>query len=281
MAFQIEKASGEVEKFEYSKLRRSLARAGARTPLIDEIEQEVRKREDEFKTTHDVYSFAYSYLSQKDIPSAARYNLKKALLDFGPTGYPFEDFVAQIFKYKGFESIVREILNGKCITHEIDVMAFKDNGYSIIECKFHNMQKNKSEVHTSLYMNSRFADIEEVWLTNNPYSRYPLKHCWIVTNTKFTDQATQYAECKGISLLSWNYPLGKGLAQTIDELGLHPITALPILTDNQKEAFIKKGFVLCRDARKNIELLRQFGFNDKKIEKIIQVSEDTCQLKST
>ena len=42
-------------------------------------------------------------------------------------------------------------------------------------------------------------------------------------------------------------PENQGIAQVIDSIGLHPITALTSLTKQQKRAFIKEGFALCNN----------------------------------
>ena len=52
-------------------------------------------------------------------------------MKLGPTGYPFEDFIAKLLQADGYETKVRQILKGECITHEIDVIAEKNNKTSI------------------------------------------------------------------------------------------------------------------------------------------------------
>ena len=46
-------------------------------------------------------------------------------MDLGPTGYPFEDYVAEILKTEGYQTQVRQVLEGNCVSHEIDVIAQK------------------------------------------------------------------------------------------------------------------------------------------------------------
>jgi len=48
---------------------------------------------------------------------------------------------------------------------------------------------------------------------------------WIVTNTRFPDDAAAYGRCAGMHLVGWNYPANaESLREMIDTAGLHPLT---------------------------------------------------------
>ncbi len=61
-------------------------------------------------------------------------------MELGDTGYPFEKFVAALLRSEGYETKVGVIVQGHCVTHEVDVVAENDRHHYMCECKFHNSQ---------------------------------------------------------------------------------------------------------------------------------------------
>ncbi|MCK5632249.1 restriction endonuclease [bacterium] len=276
MSFYIIKSSGQQELFDIKKFRRSLLKAGASRTLIGKVVREIKKRDD-LRSTKDIYEFAIDFLDKTDRPIAARYNLKRALMDLGPAGFPFEKFIAEVFRAQGYDVEIGKIINGICVNHEVDVSAQKDQKHYMIECKFHNRRNLKSDVKVALYIKARFDDIKKAW-EKDPNHGHKLHGAWIVTNTVFTSQAIAYGSCVGIHMLDWKHPKETNLPDTIHRLGLHPITALTSLNSHQKKECIKAGFVLCRHARDHKETLKHLRLTDYQIKKLINESEAVCSL---
>ena len=276
MSFYIKKTSGEPEEFDAQKLKRSLIIPGASPELADKIVSFVMRNLNNFPTTDDIYKFALDMLSDQNPPVAARYNLKRALLELGPTGFPFEKFFAEILKADGYDVKLNQIVSGWCVDHEIDILYRKDNEQGMIECKFHNIQFYKTDVQVPLYTQARFEDIKKTWTPDNVNEK--LTDTWIVTNTKFTYDAIKYANCSGIKMTSWNYPAKDNLARLIDKFGLHPITVLTSLNNKQKQFLMQNGLVLCKDSPSFVLELKHLGFNSKKIDKILTDARLTCSL---
>lgn len=270
MSFYVIKASGEKQLFDEKKFARSLTRAGADKQTTAMITAEILELKP--KTTKDVYRHAIRMLNKKSKPIASRYNLKQALIGLGPAGYPFEKFVAHLFEKMGYATQLNQTVQGGCIVHEVDVITKKKDIRSLVECKFHNRQALKTKVKVPLYIRARFEDIEKT------SKKTVFSKAVIVTNTKFTTRAIKYAECIGIELLGWSYPAKNNLPALIGKYGLHPITALTMLTTKQKNAFIKNGFVLCADAAKYRKEFKKFGLSEYKIEQIIKNAESVCNL---
>ncbi|NRB21327.1 YraN family protein [Candidatus Dependentiae bacterium] len=276
MSFYIIKTSGEKEKFNLKKLRRSLKESGAPQKLIENIVKEIKKVKP--KSTKALHAHVARMLKKERAPFAARYNLKRAIMDLGPAGYLFEQFIAQLFKRQGYRVQTNEYVQGKCVSHEVDVVAQKNKEHFIIECKFHSRLGLKSDVKIPLYVKARFDDI-------NAQKKRELRHAqqfyeaYIVTNTKFTSQAIQYAQCVGIKLLGWDYPSEKkALPHLVDEFELHPITALTTLTKQQKRNLIHEGIILCQQAPQAKKLLAKFGMGPRRIEKVMQESRAICEI---
>ena len=269
------KASGEKEPFDESKLRRSLARAGAREELIDTITDSVGELLYEGITTQKIYREAFRALKKESKRSAGRYKLKEAIRELGPTGYPFEKFVAELLTRMGYQTQVGVIMKGDCVTHEVDVLATRDQEYYMIECKFHNRKENTCNVKVPLYIQSRFLDLKKNWMSL-PGHEHKSHKGWIVTNTRFTSDAETYGECVGLKLLSWDYPKNNGLKDLITRVGLHPVTSLSTLTKQEKEMLLSMDVIFCSQLIDKSELLEKIGMPFRKISRVLKEVSAIC-----
>jgi hypothetical protein len=275
MAYLITKASGIQQEFDPEKVRTSLKRAGASDDITEQIIQEIERIKP--KTTHEIYKIAIALLNKTNRPTAARYNLKQALIELGPAGFPFEQFVAELFKRLGYTIATDQHITGACVEHEVDIVASKDKQNEIIECKFHNQQGLICDVKIPLYVKARFDDIKQAALKN---LKVPTIHnAWVVTNTHFSSQAIAYAECMGMKLLDWSYPENNSLSQLIDRYKLHPITALTSINYKQKKELISHGIVLCNDVSNYKNVLANMGMKDLEIEEFISEAQSACGIK--
>ena len=274
-AINIIKYSGEVEAFNIEKLKRSLRHSKASEKLVLEIVEEVQKQLTEGMTTKRIYEIAYAILKQKSKSGSARYKLKKAIMEFGPTGYPFEKYIGKILEYEGFNTDVGVVMQGHCVTHEVDVAALKANEHYLVECKFHSDQGRNCNVKIPLYIQSRFKDLEAQWLKQKDHS-LKFHKGWVYTNTRFSTDAIQFGECAGLGLVSWDYPEQNSLKNKIDRSRLYPITALPLLSRQDKQNILNKGIVLCREICDNPELLNDLGIAASKKKKILKEANELC-----
>lgn len=262
----VTKASGEKELFSQEKIRLSLSRAGTPDELIEKVISQITEEIYDGIPTRVLYRKIFAKLKKTKHVASAKYSLKQALLALGPTGYPFEKFVAAIFESQGYKTKVSQILQGKCISHEIDVIATQSDVTSLIECKYHNSPALRSSVHIPLYVKARFDDLNEA---NGKYENF-----WVVTNTKFSNDAVQYAKCAELKLVSWAYPQDNGLEKMIEHSHLHPISCMTTLSKSQLRSLFFKGIVLCRELNK--EVLSQIGLSSKKQELVLTEARAIC-----
>jgi hypothetical protein len=277
--FEVIKSSGKRVKFSLSKLRSSLKRSGANKETIDSIIDKVRDELYQGISTKEIYNRAYALLKKKKSYLASKYKLKKAIYELGPTGFPFERFIKEILRYSGYDTVVGEVLNGKCVSHEVDVIANKNNETTIIECKFHGEQGLNCNVKVPLYINSRFLDIKSSWEANG--NSTALNSCWVVTNTRFSEDAVQYGRCSGLYLLSWDYPNNESLRDRIDRLGLYPITVSTLLTKREKQFLLSRNIVLCRQLLGDVFYLDHLGISDARKDKILSEIDALCEISKT
>lgn len=272
---QITKASGESADFERAKLEQSLRRAGATPQQAASIARSIEAQLQEGMTTHQIYRMAKRMLRKEARHTAARYSLKRALLAFGPSGFPFEHYIGRLLKADGYSVENGLLRQGHCIMHEIDVLAQMDGRLVLGECKFHNRQNLVCDVKVPLYIHSRFRDLKAGFLSAPAWDGYTLES-WIFTNTRYTNDASQYGQCVGMHLVSWNTPSNGSLRDWVDRTGLHPVTCLTTLTRREKDLLLEKQVVLVRELLANRQLLKSMRIAAGRIPRIIEEAELVC-----
>ena len=272
----IVKHSGDSVPFDVDKLINSLRRAKASGELIQQIVERVESQLYDGITTKQIYKMAFKMLKNASRVSASKYKLKKALMELGPSGFPFEKLIGKILDQEGFQTKVNVIAQGNCVQHEIDVIAQKDNNHYMIECKYHSDQKRFCNVKVPLYIHSRFLDVEKQWKLLKEHET-KLHKGGVYTNTRFTTDAIQYGNCVGLLLTSWDYPIGNGLKDRIDKSGLHPLTALTTLTKAEKTKLLDTDIVLCKELHENPYLLEQIEIPTSRHKNMIEDSQELCR----
>lgn len=271
--FNIQKASGKEESFSMEKLRNSLMRSKATYEEAELIIDELKSQLVPGMSTNKLYSMAYRLLKKQNNHNASRYYLKRAMMELGPSGYPFEKYIAALFQREGFQTQTGIILEGKCVTHEIDVKAKKDQLLYLMECKYKNQGGVSVDVKVPLYINSRFEDVLDNRSQLGHFSKF---QGWIVTNSRFTDDAKAYARCKGIELLGWDYPNRNALKDRIDASGLYPLTCMSSLTEEEKRALLEEEIVLAKDLLMNEKLVLKIGVHPHRIKQIMNEANSLC-----
>ncbi|NCT17881.1 MAG: ATPase [Flavobacteriaceae bacterium CG_4_8_14_3_um_filter_34_10] len=270
------KASGEKVDFSSKKVATSLKRAGATEEMVQWILNKIEEELYVGISTKEIYNRAFNLLKKKNSFIASKYKLKKAIYELGPTGFPFEKFVAAILKNTGYKVEIGQILQGACVSHEIDVMAQKDGELFLIECKFHSLEGSNCDVKVPLYIDSRYRDIVR-FNAQKAKKKLPIKQGWVVTNTRFTEDALAYGKCSCLHLLSWDYPKGKAIKDQIDSTGLYPITVSTLLTSREKQFLLSRDVVLCLELINDHFFLDHLGISDTRKEKILKEMESLCK----
>jgi len=246
---KVTKRSGEIEEFDRAKTKVAVMRAGASSEDADDIIDRLMPRLYDGITTEEVYRLVRAMLNAR---TAARYGLKKAILALGPDGRNFETLVFHLFQAMGFQAKVRETVQGKCVSHEIDVTLEKDDVRYMVECKFHNSLSIKCAIQTALYTYGRFLDVDAAFDLQCPY---------LVTNTRFTSEVVKYADCVCIRLLGWRQPEQGGLEELLERYRLYPVTILDLKRSDIR-MLLEKDMVLVKDILERREdVIRILGRN--------------------
>ncbi len=306
---QIKKADGTIENFDEKKLIRALTKSGAQYLVAKEISDYVLAKceqtgHNEIVKSEHVYHLAFKQLKNISRRSALKFSLKKAMLELGPSGFPFEEFVAEMWRARGYTAITGQMVFGTCVAHEVDVIAWKDDELVMIEAKYHSDSGSRTDLKTVLYVKARYDDIQKQTFSTSSFNakdvvgkslkdmhtfeksaqNIPLDQIkmpkqltegWLITNTHFSDTAITYANCNNLKIMSYDYPENGSLQDIVIEHRLFPITCLTTITMAEKKELISKNIVLCKTLHERSAELENLGFSK---EKIFTVLEEVASL---
>jgi hypothetical protein len=273
----IVKADKSVEVFDPERLVESLMRAGAGEHIAHRIANRISSHIVPGASSKQIYRQAFALLRREGRPIAARYALRRALFEFGPSGHPFEDFVSHLFRAEGWQIETRKLIKGHCVMHEVDLYASHPGKeeYLAAELKYHNDVGYKTDLKVALYVKSRFDDIFEC----DPKVRAcPLDRGFLITNTKFTTEAISYAECAGVELLGWHYPEHDNLFTRMCDARVYPVTTLTTLTGTEKRLLVNGGVVAVDMLLEDRSLLGRTGFSPARVGEVLGEAEELIAL---
>lgn len=233
------KSDGSSVQFDFNKVRNTCIRAGATNKLATRVARKISEKIHSGITTRQIYRMVLDILALNDDDRVVghRYRLKESIMQMGPAGFSFENYVSAILEECNFEvKSRRSIVQGRCVSHEIDITALRDSSTRyMIECKFHNSPGIYTGIKESLYTHARFMDLMDTFDKE-----------MLVCNTKVSHEAITYGTCVGQEILSWRYPAEKGLEKIIEDNGLYPITILG-LSGKELKLFSQNNIMLARD----------------------------------
>jgi HJR/Mrr/RecB family endonuclease len=284
---QKRKANGTIEEFDEIKLIKAISQTGAKIDVARDICNYVKdkcyqsyKDNQPIRTDH-IYRVAFKHLKNVSKASALKFSLKRSMLEIGPSGFPFEKFLAEIWKHEGYSSITGQMVYGKCVSHEVDVVAWKDGELVMVEAKYHSDAGSRTDLKNALYVKARYDDIRENTFSINSFNTKVTKGLspdmsktltegWLITNTYFSDTAIIYANCNNLKLMSFDYPVGLSLQDKIIEYSLYPITILTTLSKEEKRKLIEKDIILCLTLQNENHILKELGIDKDRIYDILE-----------
>lgn len=273
---KIIKHSGDIVDYDPGKLRKSLLKSGANKAVVASILKTIEKEIFDGIPTKRIYKLAYSLLKKEANSTAARYNLRSAIQLLGPDGFFFEKYVARLFQAEDYQTKLNLTFQGKCISHEIDILLKKNNQIAMVECKFHGGREAVSDVKVPMYILSRFNDLKSK--TFAIFSKKEtISKCYIVTNNRFTSDAIAFAKCSGLNLLSWNYPEDNNLKTKNDSDFLYPITCLTTLSVSEKDKLLILDVLLVKEIINNSKALEKIGISPNRIKNVLKEASELCR----
>ena len=284
---QIRKANGTTEEFDENKLITAIVKTGAKIDVAHEICNYIKdkcyencKTNEPIKTEY-IYHIAFKHLKNISKASALKFSLKRSMLEIGPSGFPFEKFISEIWRHQGYDALTDQIVYGKCVSHEVDVVAWTEDKLIMVEAKFHSDAGSRTDLKNALYVKARYDDIRPNDFSIDSFEKKDvpiastkmparLTEGWLITNTYFSDTAITYANCNNLKLMSFDYPEGESLQDRIIQYALYPITCLTTITQEEKKHLITQGIILCQTLRKRADELNRMGISQEKIHLILE-----------
>ncbi len=311
----IRKADGTTEPFEIEKLIFALTHAGAKRSVAEEIANHITDKchdsagKEQIIKTDYIYQLAFKQLKNISRNSALKFSIKRAMLELGPSGFPFEEFIAEVWRAKGYTAITGQMIYGSCVSHEVDVIAWRENELVMVEAKYHSDGGARTDLKTALYVKARYDDIRTQTFTlksfdiskvvdtaiddmhtfeksaqrehtgelRNADAIIPtidipqkLTEGWLITNTHFSDTAITYANCNNLKLMSYDYPEGGSLQELIIQYKLYPITVLTTLNTAEKKELMLKNVILCKTLHSSTHIMEGLGFSKEKVFAVLE-----------
>lgn len=274
---KVAKSNGELVEYNPRALRISLSKSGASKDEVDEVFELLLNDIYDGMPTTDLFALAFEYLKKYRNSYAARYSLKRALSNLGPDGYYFEKYIRRLMESVGYNAINGEIIQGNAVTHEIDVVAQKEDILYFIECKFRNDIEAKISVTTPMYFMSRMIDIRDKEYTYFDKTLKPTKG-FLVTNAYLTTDSVDWATYYNIGLISWNYPETMSLKYLIDSLAIYPVTCLTTIIKDQHKILLDADCLLVKDILEQEEHLKSLNLSEETLNLLKEEAQELLNI---
>ncbi|MDE2438192.1 MAG: hypothetical protein KGN01_02245 [Patescibacteria group bacterium] len=265
------KANGEHEPFSLEKIKRTAMRAQADELLASRVAHEVEQKAYDGISTKEILHLIRNSLAAHSPVVASRYGLKEAILKLGPTGFDFEKYLVYVFRAYGYHAELPPLLQGMCVTHEVDLLIEKDKRRGMVEAKLHH-DPIYVGIQVTMATWARFLDLVDA----GQIGKCPhLDEVWMVTNGKFSHESLQFGHCKNMILLGWNHPKERPLSAWIDDKHLYPITILYHLSAEEHRMLVDANIILVSQLleHKPYELQHILHTSEERITELCRVSE--------
>lgn len=238
----VTKADGTKHLFNREKILKTCLRLGATKREAEIVAKEVELKVYNGIETWKILKLIFRHLGKYRPATKNQIDLRLALSKVKPR--IFERFVQILLREQGYDVIPNQIIRGRCVEHEVDAVATKDGKTCIVEVKHHYNYHRPTGLDVSRISRAVFEDVTEGFGLG--LNALKVDGSMIVCNTKLSDHARRYAECKQIQYFGWNSPPNHGLRNMIEEKKLYPITYLKGLKVATKDELESAGIILLK-----------------------------------
>jgi len=269
----VTKFDGRKQEFQKQKIIRTCLRMRATQEQAMEIANRIEKQAYDGIRTKKIIKLIFKYLKEIKPEIGYQIDLREAIALLRPRP-DFERFVQLILEAYGYEVIPNLIVRGKCGEHEIDAIAKKGNEVIYVEVKHHFNSHTYTGKDIFLQARATLEDLAEGYKARK--NSFNVNKVLVICNTKYSNHAKRYADCRGIEHMGWKDPLEKGLERMIEERKLYPITFLKGLDGKSKERFLNAGIILLKQlVEYNIDnLYKETRIQKKKLENFIEKARE-------
>ena len=261
----VTKFDGTKQPFDKKKIMRTILRMGATQAVAESIADEIETRLYDGIPTKKILQMIFRRLRKHKPIIKYQIDLRRALSLINPAP-DFELYIQILLREHGYKVTKNQIIRGKCVEHEIDAVATKNNKTCIVEVKHHYKYHTPTNLDVSRISRAVFEDLTEGYELG--LNDLKIDYSMIVCNTKLSEHARRYADCRGIKHIGWNSPKKQALQSMIEEKKLYPITFLRGLNVETRNKLTSNGIILMKQLTKKnpIELRHKTGISREKIE---------------
>lgn len=273
----VTKADGTGQAFQKEKIVNTCLRMGASREAAEAIAEKVEGKVYDGIPTKKILQMTFNYLKKYRPAIEHQIDLRKAISLLRPKP-DFERFVQMLLEEHGYTVSCNQIVRGRCVEHEIDAIARKGNETYLVEIKHHLDHHAYTGLDVPRIAQATLEDLNEGFdLGLNSIS---FAKALIFCNTKFSEHAARYAQCRGIDHIGWKAPPDHGLERMIEEGGLHPITLLKGLDQGSREKLADNGILLLRQlvAHEADELSEKIKIPRDHLEKVIKKAKEILSI---
>jgi len=264
----VTKFDGTTQPFQKEKIFNTCVRIGATKEDAKKIADIIEKKMYNGIATKKILQMIFHHLKKYRPAIKHQIDLREAISILRPKP-DFERFVQLLLEEQGYGITPNQIIRGKCVEHEIDGIARKKNETFLVEIKHHYNHHTYTGLDVGRIARATFEDLEEGF--EQGLNSIKFTGVMVVCNTKLTEHAKQYANCRGIMHIGWKAPPEHGLERMIEEKKLYPITLLKKLSKGDKTKLLDENIITLKqlvDCEVN-ELSRKTGMQRDKLQILV------------
>ncbi len=267
----VTKADGTRQPFDRGKVINTCFRLGVDREVAETIAEKVESRVYDGISTKKILQMIFRYLRKYRPAVRHQIDLREAISLLRPKP-DFERFVRTLLEEQGYKVTPNQIVQGRCVEHEIDAIARRNGKNLLVEVKHHFNHHTYTGLDVPRVARATFEDLTEGYdlgLTSIKFTG-----ALIVCNTKFSEHASRYARCRGIDHVGWRAPKDQGLEKIIEEKNLYPITLLKDLSKEEREKIADQGILLLKQliVQDPIKLSEKTKIPQKRLRELMEKS---------
>ncbi len=273
MSIYVTKADGATQLFKREKVVNTCLRMGATKAVAESIASKIEAKIYDGIETRKILQMIFRYLRKYKPVIKHQVDLRKALSLLNPAP-EFEHYIQVLLNENGYEVTPNQIVKGRCVEHEIDAIARKNGKTCLVEIKHHYNYHTTTSLDVSRISRAIFEDVTEGY--DLGLNDLKIDFSMIVCNTKLSEHARRYANCRGIGHIGWGSPRNHDLQTMISKKKLYPITLLKRLNSQDRHQLTSNRVILLKDLidKNPSELRKQTGISKEKLQGIVRTAKE-------
>jgi Holliday junction resolvase-like predicted endonuclease len=271
MTILVTKYDGTKQPFSKQKIVKTCIRMGATPEQAKEIADQIENKLYNGIPTRRILQMIYNRLKKHKPKMKLQTDLRRSLslLRSAPD---FERYVQLLLKEHGYDVMPNQIIQGRCVTHEVDAIATKNNKTCFVEVKHHFKYHTPTSLDVSRIARAVYEDVTEGYTLGK--NNLKIDYAMIVCNTKLSEHAKKYANCRNIQHIAWSTATNQDLQTLIETKKLYPVTFLKQVNTNTRDRLTANGIVMLKQLTQQsiTELKAKTALSTDKLASIIEAA---------